>query len=274
MTPHEDPAFTALAARIAQHTGLDIGVYKERCLRRRIAVRMRACGAEDYAAYVGVLDRTPSELELLADALTINVTTFFRNRETWDWLGRHLLPGMLAEREGRLRAWSAGCASGEEPYTLVMLIAQVLERMGQQDWLARVHVDATDIDRKSLERAAAAIYPERAFAEMDPVVRAQCCVAVGEGRFAVQDGLRALVDVHRMELTGRWNGKREYDLILCRNVIIYFDRETQERLMERFADRLAPRGVLVLGKVETILGPARTLFDLVEPRERIYRKAA
>jgi chemotaxis protein methyltransferase CheR len=274
VTTHDDPAFTALAARIAQHTGLDIGVYKERCLRRRIAVRMRACGANDYAAYVDVLDSTPAELELLADALTINVTTFFRNRETWDWLGTHLLPGLLTEREGRLRAWSAGCASGEEPYTLVMLVAEVLQRMGQGDWLARVHVDATDIDRKSLERAAAAIYPERAFAEMDPEVRARRTVPVNDGKFAVQETLRALVDVHRLELTGRWNGRREYDLILCRNVIIYFDRDTQERLMDRFADWLAPRGVLVLGKVETILGPARTRFDLVEPRERIYRKAA
>ncbi len=274
MTDHEDAAFIALAARIAAHTGLDIGVYKERCLLRRIAVRMRACGVGGYADYLGVLDSTPAELELLADALTINVTTFFRNRETWDCLGTHLLPELLSEREGRLRAWSAGCASGEEPYTLVMLIAQVLERLGRSEWLARVHVDATDIDRKSLERAAAATYPERAFAELDPAVRARYCVPAGEGRFAVRDTLRALVDVHRMELAGRWGAPREYDLILCRNVIIYFDRNTQERLMERFADRLAPRGVLVLGKVETILGPARARFDLVEPRERIYRKAA
>ncbi len=274
MTAAEDPAFNTLAARIAEHTGLDIGVYKDRCLRRRIAVRMRACGAADYAAYVGVLDSTPAELELLADALTINVTTFFRNRETWDWLGAHLLPELLSERDGRLRAWSAGCASGEEPYTLVMLIAQVLERLGREDWLARVHVDATDVDRKSLERAAAATYPERAFAEMDPAVRARWCVPAGEGHYAVRDALRALVDVHRMELAGRWGAPRVYDLILCRNVIIYFHRTTQERLMERFADLLAPRGVLVLGKVETILGPARARFDLVEPRERIYRKAA
>ncbi len=274
MTTPEDPAFRALAARIAQHTGLDIGVYKERCLRRRIAVRMRACGADDYAAYVGVLDRTPAELELLADALTINVTTFFRNQETWDWLGANVLPELLAEREGRLRAWSAGCASGEEPYTLVMLVAQVLDRMGRMDWLPRVHVDATDIDRRSLERATAATYPERAFAEVDPAVRTQFCVPAGEGRLTVCEALRTLVDVHRMELAGRWNAAGVYDLILCRNVIIYFDRATQEQLMDRFADRLAPRGVLVLGKVETILGPARARFDLVEPRERIYRKAA
>lgn len=274
MSDREETAFSALAARIAAHTGLDIGVYKDRCLRRRIAVRMRACGVGDYTGYLGVLERTPAELDLLADALTINVTTFFRNRETWDALGATILPALLTERDGRLRAWSAGCASGEEPYTLVMLIALVLERMGRSEWLGRVHVDATDIDRKSLEHAAAASYPERAFSEVDPATRARYCVAAGDGRLAVSDPLRALVEVHRMELTGRWDARGVYDLILCRNVIIYFDRSTQERLMERFADQLAPRGVLVLGKVETIFGAARARFDLVDPRERIYRKAA
>jgi chemotaxis methyl-accepting protein methylase len=264
----------ALAARIADHTGLDIGVYKDRCLRRRIAVRMRACGVPDYAEYLSVLERTPAELDLLADALTINVTNFFRNRETWEALGAHLLPELLTLREGRLRAWSAGCASGEEPYTLVMLIVRTLEQMGHNDWLHRVHVDATDIDRRSLERAAAGTYPESAFSEVDPKLRTRCCVPAGEGRLALSDELRRLVDVHRLELAGKWGGGPIYDLILCRNVIIYFDRATQERLMERFADRLAPSGVLVLGKVETILGAARARFDLVDPRERIYRKAA
>ncbi len=274
MTETEDPAFAALAGRIAAHTGLDVGMYKDRCLRRRIAVRMRACGVHNYADYLGVLERVPAELDLLADALTINVTNFFRNPETWEWLGTHLLPDLLSEREGRLRVWSAGCASGEEPYTLAMLIALVLERLDRSAWLERVQVDATDIDRVSLERAAAARYPERAFAEMDPATRARFCVDAGDGQLAVRDELRALVKVRRLDLTGDQAVGRTYDLILCRNVVIYFDRETQERLMQRFADQLVPRGILVLGKVETIFGSARARFDLVEPRERIYRKAA
>lgn len=274
MTASADPDFLALAARIAEHSGLDVSVYKDRCLRRRIAVRMRACGAADYRAYLEVLAGDPAELDLLADALTINVTTFFRNRETWEWLGTRLLPGLLREREGRLRAWSAGCASGEEPYTLIMLIAQVLEQAGRPDWLARVRIDATDIDRLSLERARAATYSEKAFEEVDPAVRLRCCVPAGEGRLTLRRELLAQVDVHRLELTSGKGAELLYDLIVCRNVIIYFDRPTQERLMQRFADQLVPGGTLVLGKVETILGAARTRFELVEPRERIYRKAA
>jgi chemotaxis methyl-accepting protein methylase len=274
VTASADPDFHRLAERIASHSGLDVHVYKDRCLRRRIAVRMRACGVADYAAYLDVLARQPGELDLLADALTINVTTFFRNRETWDWLGSHLLPDLLRERDGRLRAWSAGCASGEEPYTLVMLIAGILEELARPEWLSRIRIDATDIDRRSLERAAAADYPEKAFAEVDPVVRARCCVPAGHGRLTLRADLRAQVDVHRLELTSGRDAGLVYDLILCRNVVIYFDRDTQERLMQRFAEQLTPGGVLVLGKVETIVGPARGLFHLVEPRERIYRKAA
>ncbi len=274
MSVIEDPAFAALAGRIAAHTGLDVGVYKDRCLRRRIAVRMRACGVQSYADYLTVLQRAPGELDLLADALTINVTNFFRNPETWEWLGTHLLPSLLTERQGRLRVWSAGCASGEEPYTLVMLIADVLDRLDRRAWLDRLQVDATDIDRLSLERARAAIYPERAFAEMPSVLRDRYCIAAGPGQLAVREELRARVEVRRLDLTGELAVGRTYDLILCRNVVIYFDRATQERLMLRFADQLAPQGILVLGKVETIFGSARARFDLVEPRERIYRKAA
>ncbi len=235
---------------------------------------MRACGALDYTAYLDMLDRMPAELDLLADALTINVTTFFRNREMWEWLGTQVLPELLGEREGRLRAWSAGCASGEEPYTLIMLVTEVLERLGRPEWLRRVHIDATDIDRLSLERARAATYPEKAFAEVDRAVRARSCHPAGDGRIALSPDLRAQVEVRRVDLTAAAATETVFDLILCRNVVIYFDRETQERLMERFADQLAPHGILVLGKVETIFGPARERFDLIEPRERIYRKAA
>ncbi len=274
MSPTEDPAFIALAERIAGRNGLDMGAYKDRCLRRRIAARMRACGVHNYEEYVRLLDQRPEEMELLLDALTINVTKFFRNPETWTWLGAHLLPELLTARAGRLRIWSAGCASGEEPYTILMLIAMVLERLGHPTWLDRCHVDATDIDRASLDRARSGRYDLRAFSEADPAVLARFCRPVENGEVEVLPALRAQVEVRRMDLTSESAPAGQYDLILCRNVVIYFDRPTQERLMHLFADALAPDGILVLGKVETILGGARSRFDLVEPRERIYRKAA
>jgi len=274
VTGREEPGYAALAARIAGHAGLDVSAYKDRCLRRRIAVRMRACGVHTYADYVGVLDRQPDELDLLLDALTINVTKFFRNRETWDWLAANLVPGLLRAREGRVRAWSAGCASGEECYTIVMLLADGLERLGHLEWLDRIHVDATDIDRSSLTSARAGRYPTRVFSEAPPEALRRYCLAVDGDTVQVRPELLALVDVRRHDLLREPPPAPNYDLIFCRNVVIYFDRTTQERLMHRFTDALAPDGVLVLGKVETIFGSARERLDLVEPRERVYRRVA
>lgn len=274
MSERDDPGFAALAGRIAGRSGLDVGAYKDRCLRRRIASRMRACGVASYEEYVGLIDRHPEELERLLDALTINVTKFFRNPETWEWLGRHVLPTLLEARDGRLRAWSAGCASGEEPYTFVMLVDLVLERMGHAAWFNRLQVDATDIDRVSLDRAREGRYHIRAFSEADPEIATRFCLPIDAEHVEVRSELRARVDVRRFDLTGEDRPVTPYDLVICRNVVIYFDRDVQERLMHRFADALAPGGVLVLGKVETIMGSARSRFELVEPRERIYRKAA
>lgn len=274
MSPGDDAGFGLLAERIAGRTGLDVGAYKERCLRRRIAVRMRACGVSTYQDYIGILDARPEEMPALLDALTINVTRFFRNPETWAWLAAEPLPALLLARQGALRAWSAGCASGEEPYTLAILVAECLERMGHREWLARLHVDATDLDVASLEHAAGASYPPAAFSEADAAVIARWVEPAAGGRRLVRGPVRRVVHLHRLDLLREAPPGREYDLILCRNVIIYFDRPTQDRLMALFAARLVPGGLLVLGKVETILGPAKGSFQLVEPRERVYRRIA
>jgi chemotaxis methyl-accepting protein methylase len=270
----QEAQFEALARQIEGRSGLDVGAYKDRLLRRRIATRMRAWGVHSYGDYLQVLAERPEEFDRLLDALTINVTKFFRNPETWNCLADRILPELLAVNEGRLRAWSAGCASGEEAYTLVMLAALTLERMGHPEWLDRVRVDATDIDRASLDRTRLGNYDRVAFSEADPAMVDRFCRPVGAQRVEVLDELRALVSTRRLDLTSEAAPANDYDLICCRNVVIYFDRATQERLMHDFADALRPRGILVLGKVETIFGPARPRFELVETRERIYRKVA
>jgi len=274
MTAPDDTAdFAALTRRISREVGLDLDVYKDKCMRRRIAVRMRACGVHTFGDYQSLLDRTPAEYERLRDALTINVTRFYRNRETWDALREAVLPELWNAREGHLSVWSAGCSSGEEPYTIAMIVADIADRAGRPAWLHRLSVDATDIDRASLARAAAARYREDVFVETPPDLVARYTEHVGGSDRVVTERVRSRVAVRAFDLSAD-RPARSYDLIVCRNVVIYFDRGMQERLFLTFAESLAPGGVLVLGKVETLLGPARDRLTLLEPRERIYRRAS
>ena len=169
-----------------------------------------------------------------------------------------------------MRAWSAGCASGEEPYSIAVALAEVARKLGQESLLARARVDATDIDRASLERTRAAEFPEAAFSEMPPALTRRYFTAEPARRPV--PALQRLVRVEKHDLTTEPPPAAPYDLIVCRNVVIYFDRPMQERLFAAFADALATGGLLVLGKVETLFGPARDRLVLEEPRERIFRK--
>jgi chemotaxis methyl-accepting protein methylase len=155
-----------------------------------------------------------------------------------------------------------------------MLVAMVLEKLGRIGWLDRVRVDATDFDKASLESALTARYPLKVFSEAPSDVPRRFCVPIDPETVEVRPELRALVEFRRHDLLRDPPVTLGYDLIFCRNVVIYFDRETQEKLMTRFTDALAPDGYLVLGKVETIFGPARDRLDLIDPRERIYRRVA
>jgi len=267
----DDAGFARLIERVSTVTGMTLDAYKDKCIRRRVAVRMRACGTESYDEYLSLLSRAPGELERLKDALTINVTRFYRNPETWQALAQHHLPALWAARQGRVLAWSAGCASGEEPCTIAMLLAEEARRAGHPDWFGRATIHATDVDRASLERARAGVYRREAFQDLPLELMERYTVEHPLGRM-VEPALRERIDVLALDLSSEPPPAARYDLIMCRNVVIYFDRPLQERVFAGFASRLAPDGVLVLGKVETLLGPARDGLELVDVRERIYRR--
>ena len=254
----DERGFRALTQKISRARGMSCESYKDKCLKRRIAVRMRARGVHTYDDYSRLLDSDAREYQDLLDALTINVTKFFRNPETWDALRPYL--ERLGKTQRELRIWSAGCASGEEPYTIAVLLLEAG---------ARGTVDATDIDRLSLERTRQANYPDSAFTEMPAHLKRRYFPG-GEPPPEVRD----LVHVRAHDLTREPPPHPPYHLIVCRNVVIYFERQAQERLFQVFVDALAPGGVLLLGKVETLFGPARERLTLVDPRERIYTKPA
>ena len=272
MTPTDDPGYAALARRISG-AGFAVEAYKDKCVRRRIAVRMRACGVHTYADYQALLDRSPTEYERLRDALTINVTRFYRNAETWNLLRRELIPRLCAPVSGEIRVWSAGCASGEEAYTIAIIAAEHLERTGRSGELERLVVDATDVDRLSLERAMAARYRPENLTEMPPELVSRYLEPAGP-ELQVVARVRGRVFVRRVDLSSAPSPRRDYHMVVCRNVLIYFDRPMQERLLQIFTDSLAPGGYLVLGKVETLFGTVRDRLVLVDPRQRVYRRPA
>jgi chemotaxis methyl-accepting protein methylase len=246
-------------------------MYKDRCLQRRLAVRMRARGVASVAEYAALIDRDPSELDRLVDALTINVTSVYRNPEAWDRLALELEP-VASDRQRALSAWSAGCATGEEAWTIAMLLADALGAAGRPSGRGALQVDATDVDPDAIERASTATYPVGAFATVPRGLLERWTEPCGAGRrFA--DSLRQVVRFSVRDLGRDGSPRSGYDLITCRNVLIYFERATQERLLDRFTDALRPGGLLMLGKVESVLGPARQRLEPVDLRERLFRRA-
>jgi chemotaxis methyl-accepting protein methylase len=261
MTLADDPAFPRLVERLEGRGLPSLVLYKDRCLRRRLAVRMRACRARTLAEYVAILEAQAEEVHHLLDALTINVTRFFRNASSWDALAdalRALSPGRS------LAGWSAGCASGEEAYTLAMVLAGEVGA-------SRMRVDGSDVDRASLARARAGWYPTVAFEEAPAAVLARWTVEDGAGR-RVHEALRRRVQWHCHDVGSVPPPRPPYDVVVCRNLLIYFAATAQQQLLVAMAQALRPGGLLLLGKVELLAGAVRALFEPVDLRERLFRR--
>jgi chemotaxis protein methyltransferase CheR len=264
-------SFRMLTEKVFRERGFGCASYKERCLRRRIAVRMRATGVHTYEDYARVLDGDALEYERLLDALTINVTRLFRNREVFDALAMHVIPVLWDASAPRLRIWSAGCASGEEAYSLAALVHRHATARGATSGLTRVDILGTDVHGPSLEAAAEGVYPQTAFDEVPADVRA-AYFGNGAPPYRVSRELRRLVRFDTNDLLRDPAPGAEFALIACRNVLIYFDRASQERLFDHFHAALAHGGFLVLGMVETLFGEARRRFATVDARARIFRR--
>ena len=270
--PDDEIAFRALTEKIARERGFSCANYKDGCLRRRIAVRMRASGATDFGRYATVLDTDAAEYDRLLDALTINVTRLFRDAPVWEAVADQVLPVRWLTSPTRFQIWSAGCASGEELYTLAALVHRHAERTGTLSRLARTTIIGSDIDRASLAAAERGRFPADAFVEVPEEIKSRYFSPTPPHQ-AVPE-LRALVKPERRDLLTEPAPATGLQLISCRNMLIYIDRASQEPLLRRFHDALVPGGFLVLGKVETLMGPMRSLFETVDQKHRIFRRSA
>ena len=262
--------FSALTRKISRERGFGCASYKEKCLRRRVAVRMRARGVHTYRDYARVLDSDSTEYDRLLEALTINVTKLFRNWEAYASMATKVVPALFHREQSRIRVWSAGCSSGDEPYSLGILFHRYAATNGLLAQIGRVQIVGTDIDRRCLQAAARGQFEEADFADTPEDLRRRYFSQ--SAPFTVSQSIRELVRFESRDLLRETPPPGLHDLIVCRNVLIYFDRDTQERLFELFYRSLAPGGYLVLGKVETLLGRSRARFTAVDARERIFRR--
>ena len=267
----DDPGFIALCRKIERERGFRCTSYKDTCLKRRISVRMRAKGAHTHSEYAGILDTDPIEYDRLIETLTINVSKFFRNPETFACIATKVLPELWASTSPLIRIWSAGCATGEEPYSLAVLCREHALASGDDSKLGKLRIIGTDVDHEAVSSASRGRYGAAAFADTAPAVREKY-FPLESGLHTVAPEIRNLVAFERRDMLDDPGPGGRLHMIVCRNVIIYFTRETQERLFERFHELLLPGGFLVLGKVETLLGKSREVFAPVSARERIFRR--
>ncbi|HHV24952.1 MAG: protein-glutamate O-methyltransferase CheR [Methanosarcina sp.] len=267
----EDPGFELLKRVITQNTGFNCEHYKEAHFRRRINVRIRATNSESYGAYLKHLKKNSQEYEFLINALTVNVSEFFRNPETFRIIEKEIIPCIVKYRSESLirsiRIWSAGCAAGEEAYSLAILLHRVLKSDINN---YRIRIIGTDIDTQSLEKARKGVYSKNSLKNLDPSIKEHYFVKQGDA-YQIIDELKNLMQFKRHDLISGSKNNR-FDLIICRNVMIYFKKEIQEQLQLNFYQGLENGGFFVIGKSETLLGAASSLFRPYNTRERLYIK--
>jgi len=252
-----------------EEKGLDLEAYKERCILRRVYLKVRSGTHKNLGAYYRVLKRNPEELEILFQYLTIHVTEFFRNPTAFKFLEKRVLPNLLAEHSGhkRFNIWSVGCSSGEEPYSLAILMMKVQKKHGIS---VPFSILASDVDRKVLKTARKGIYSEAALKDVE-------VKDVGSFFEPCDDGYQVKEEVKKSVVFKVGNVLNDrpdehQSLIVCRNLLIYLSRGNQEKVISGFSERLHPGGHLMLGKAETLIGRNRLYFQSVSPAERVYRR--
>jgi two-component system, chemotaxis family, CheB/CheR fusion protein len=265
-----DPAFESLLEFLKASRSFDFTGYKRSTLMRRVQKRMQALEVETFEAYRDHLELNQAEYEALFNTILINVTSFFRDVETWRVLAEEFVPALLARKgpEAPIRVWSAGCASGQETYTLVMVLSEAL---GVDAFRERVKVYATDWDEEALTEARQATYTAEQTESLPEGFRDRYFEPSG-GAWVFRGDLRRQVIFGRHDLV-QDAPISHLDLLTCRNVLMYFNAEVQQRILARFNFALAPEGLLILGKAEMMRSHGN-LFAPAHLGARVFRKAA
>ncbi len=263
----DNTGYRSLLSYIKQEIRIDGSLYKERPFKRRIKLRMRYTETESYSEYLYYLRKNHEEMKLLKDALTINVTRFYRNRSTFEHLDK-LIKEKFVSKQKFVSILSVGCSSGEEAYTMG-LIMNNLKSMYNVDY----SILGIDVDDIIIAKAKLAQYNDFSMKEIRKS-EVKKYFNTSENIYSLKEQFKKNVKFMIMDIKSFSEMKRlgRYDIILCRNVLIYFSKEFQEMIMKVFHEMLSTDGILILGKIEIIMGSFRNYYDIISKQERIYKK--
>ena len=267
----KDQVFQMLLNKIYEDRGVDFRQYYQGVIKRKLAVRIRSHNLESYSDYLRFLISKPEEYDKLLDELCINVSEFFRDPPVWKAVKKlfeDLIKKKKSQKENTIRIWSAGCASGEEAYSIAIALSEILKFESQK---FQVELYATDIDRKCLEAAKKAIYHKASLKNVDDKSLKRYFTVLDSGAYLVKDEVSTMVRFQYLNLIND-EPIKETDVVFCRNVFIYFNRNLQEQLLMKFYQSLRPQGYLVKGQSETIFSEAGSIFKDIDSNARIYQK--
>jgi chemotaxis protein methyltransferase CheR len=274
MHPHsfdfkmDSDSFEAIASVAYNECGLKLDIEKKTMIQSRLRGRLKELGIPDFQTYSRLVNSSEgtNERRQMISALTTNVSNFFREKHHFDRLTQRILPALRSRvlSGHKLRIWSAGCSNGQEPYSIAMALSSFFPKIFELD----VRILATDIDPKVVQFASVGRFPAKMLAGVDAAAVEQYftldeCQA--EPVFTVQNELRQLIRFKELNLLAKWPMQGQFDVVFCRNVVIYFDLETQNRLWPRFCSVINPGGHMFLGHSERISNPEAMGFASVGP---------
>ncbi|WP_096200936.1 CheR family methyltransferase [Bacillus sp. FJAT-45350] len=243
--------YTKFIENIKRKTGINLALYKEAQMKRRLESLREKRGYSDFSSFFQAMTKEDDLFEEFLDRMTINVSEFYRNPKRWEVLENKVLPRLYKENN-RLKVWSAACSTGEEPYTLAMILGKFMP-------LNKVSVLATDLDKGILERAKSGLYTDRSLKDVPREMLSKYFTKESLGH-RINDEIKRTVSFKQQNLlSDRFD--QNYDLIVCRNVMIYFTEEAKHELYHKFSQALRPGGVLFVGSTEQIFNPMTYSFD-------------
>jgi len=253
--------FRKIAQILHSHAGIALSEGKAALVYSRLAKRLRTLGLRSFREYCALVEGSDGldERQAMMAALTTNVTRFFREPHHFDHLREQVMPELAARARagGRVRLWSAACSNGQEPYSMAITVLSALPEAADLD----VRILATDIDPNMVAEGKAGLYREDAVAPIPLDLRRKWLEKAGEGRWSVSEQLRRLVSFRELNLIGDWPMRGRFDVIFCRNVVIYFDEPTQEMIWKRFTPMMTPGATLYIGHSERVTGPAADVLE-------------